>query len=49
MCSYKVLEEYDKSISDDELKKIINDKLYRVITTLGMNLEWKRSLGLQFI
>ena len=39
MWSYKVLEEYDKSISDDELKKIINDKLYRIITTLEMNLE----------
>ena len=38
MFSYKVLEEYDKSISDDELKKIINDKLYRIITTLEMNL-----------
>ena len=49
MCSYKVLEEYDKSISDDELKKIINDKLYRIITTLEMNLEWKILLGLQFI
>ena len=49
MRSYKVLEEYDKSISDDELKKIIIDKLYRIITTLEMNLEWKRSLGLQFI
>lgn len=23
MCSYKVLEEYDKSISDDELKKLL--------------------------
>ncbi len=39
MFSYKVLEEYDKSISDDELKKIINDKLYRIITTLEMSLE----------
>ena len=39
MFSYKVLEEYDKSISDDELKKIINDKLFRIITTLEMNLE----------
>lgn len=39
MCSYNILEEYDKSISDDELKKIINDKLYRIITTLEMNLE----------
>lgn len=39
MSSYKVLEEYDKSISDDELKKIINDKLFRIITTLEMNLE----------
>lgn len=39
MYSYNVLCEYDKSISDDELKKIINDKLYRVITTLEMNLE----------
>ena len=39
MCSYKVLEKYDKSISDDELKKIINDKLYRIITTLEMDLE----------
>ena len=39
MCSYNVLFEYDKSISDDELKKIINDKLYRIITTLEMNLE----------
>lgn len=39
MCSYKVLEEYDKSISDDELKKLIIDKLYRIITTLEMNLE----------
>lgn len=39
MCSYNILEEYDKSISVDELKKIINDKLYRIITTLEMNLE----------
>ena len=39
MCSYNVLCEYDKSISDDELKKIIIDKLYRIITTLEMNLE----------
>lgn len=39
MCSYNVLCEYDKSISDDEFKKIIIDKLYRIITTLEMNLE----------
>lgn len=39
MCYYNVLCEYDKSISDDELKKIINDKLYKIITTLEMNLE----------
>ena len=39
MCSYNVLCEYDKSISDDELKKIINDKLYRIFTTLEMSLE----------
>ena len=39
MCSYNVLCEYDKSISGDELKKIINNKLYRIITTLEMNLE----------
>ncbi|MGYP001852970566 len=39
MCSYNVLCEYDKSISDDELKKIINDKLFRIITTLEMSLE----------
>ncbi len=39
MCSYNVLCEYDKSISDDGLKKIIIDKLYRIITTLEMNLE----------
>ena len=39
MCPYNVLCEYDKSISDDELKKIINDKLYRIITALEMNLE----------
>lgn len=39
MCSYNVLCEYDKSISDDKLKKIINDKLFRIITTLEMNLE----------
>ena len=39
MCSYNVICEYDKSISDDKLKEIINDKLYRIITTLEMNLE----------
>ena len=39
MCSYNVLYEYDKFISEDELKKIINDKLYRIFTTLEMNLE----------
>ncbi len=39
MCSYNVLSEYDKSISDDELKIIINDKLFRIITILEMNLE----------
>lgn len=39
MCSYNVLREYDKSISDDELKKLINDKLYRIIITLEMSLE----------
>ena len=39
MCSYNVLCEYGKSISDEELKIIINDKLYRIITTLEMNLE----------
>ena len=39
MCSYNVLCEYDKSISDEVLKIIINDKLYRIITTLEMNLE----------
>ena len=39
MCSYTVLCEYDKSISDEELKKLINDKLYRIITTLEMSLE----------
>ena len=39
MCSYNILEEYDKSIRDDELKKLINDKLYRIITTLEMSLE----------
>ena len=39
MCSYNVLCEYDKSISADELKRIINDKLFRIITTLEMNLE----------
>ena len=39
MCSYNVLSEYDKSINDDELKKLINDKLYRIITTLEMSLE----------
>ena len=45
MCSYNVLCEYDKSISDDELKIVINDKLYRIITTLDMSLEWKMALG----
>ena len=45
MCSYNVLSEYDKSISDDELKIIINDKLFRIITILEMNLEWERVLG----
>ena len=49
MCSYNVLCEYDKSISEEELKIIINDKLYRIITTLEMSLEWKRNLGLLFI
>ena len=44
MCSYNVLCEYDKSISDDELKIIINDKLYKIITTLEMSLEWKKFL-----
>lgn len=39
MCSYNVSCEYDKSISDNELKKLINDKLYRIITTLEMSLE----------
>lgn len=39
MCSYNVIYEYDKSISDDELKKLINDKLYRIIITLEMSLE----------
>ncbi len=39
MCSYNVFCEYDKSISDEELKKLINDKLYRIITTLEMSLE----------
>ena len=39
MCSYNVICEYDKSINDDELKKLINDKLYRIITTLEMSLE----------
>ena len=39
MCSYNVLCEYDKYISDDELKIVINDKLYRIITTLEMSLE----------
>lgn len=39
MCSYNVLSEYDKSISDEELKKLINDKLYKIITTLEMSLE----------
>ena len=39
MCSYNVLCEYDKSISDDFFKKLVNDKLYRIITTLEMNLE----------
>ncbi len=44
MCSYNVLYEYDKFIGEDELKKIINDKLYRIFTTLEMSLEWKMSL-----
>mgnify|MGYP001851881965 FL=1 len=39
MCSYNVICEYDKSISDNELKKLINDKLYRIIITLEMSLE----------
>ena len=39
MCSYNVSCEYDKSISDNELKKLINDKLYRIIITLEMSLE----------
>ena len=39
MCSYNVICEYDKSISEEELKIIINDKLYRIITTLEMSLE----------
>ncbi len=39
MCSYNVSCEYDKSISDNELRKLINDKLYRIITTLEMSLE----------
>ena len=39
MCSYNVLSEYDKFIGEDELKKIINDKLYRIFTTLEMSLE----------
>ncbi len=39
MYSYNVLCEYDKSISDEELKIIINNKLYRIITTLEMSLE----------
>lgn len=41
MCSYNVICEYDKSISDDELKKLINDKIYKIIDTLEMSLEWK--------
>ena len=39
MCSYNVICEYDKFISNDELKKLINDKLYRIIITLEMSLE----------
>ena len=39
MCSYNILYEYDDSISDDLLKIIINDKLYRIITALEMSLE----------
>lgn len=39
MCSYNVICEYDKSISDDELKKLINDKIYKIIATLEMSLE----------
>ncbi len=39
MCSYNVICEDDKSISDNELKKLINDKLYRIIITLEMSLE----------
>lgn len=39
MCSYNVICEYDKSISDNEFKKLINDKLYRIIITLEMSLE----------
>ncbi len=39
MCSYNVICEYDKSISDDELKKLINDKIYKIIDTLEMSLE----------
>ncbi len=39
MCSYNVLCEYYKSISDEELKKLINDKLYKIITTIEMSLE----------
>lgn len=39
MCSYNVLCEYDESINDKLLKEIINDKLYRIITTLEMSLE----------
>ncbi len=39
MCSYNVICEYDKSISDNELKNLINDKLYRIIITLEMSLE----------
>ena len=39
MCSYNILSEYYKSISDEELKNLINDKLYKIITTLEMSLE----------
>ena len=39
MCFYNVLCEYDKSISEEELKKLINNKLYKIITTLEMGLE----------
>lgn len=39
MCFYNVLCEYDKFISEEELRKLINNKLYKIITTLEMSLE----------